>query len=341
MIAHIDMDAFYASVELRDNPRWRGKPVVVGYDGSRGVVAAASYEARKYGVFSAMPMAKAVRLCPGLVVAPPRFEVYSSISSGLRALYAEYTARVEPLALDECYLDLFEWESPGRIVAEIRSRIHSAFGLPASAGIGPNKYVAKVASGKAKPDGQLLIAAESVLEFLWPLPVSELWGVGPKTAERLRNHGLVFIEQVAASSVEDLTRIVGRSGADLHKLAWGRDDRPVETDFEAKSLSCEHTFERDCGDLEELGRVLKRQVTRLEERLGRLRMRAGLAVVKIRWPDFRTETRSVRLRSGSLWEASMSVLAERLRVVKQPVRLLGLGVGDLVSEDVPTQLELF
>ncbi len=341
MIAHIDMDAFYASVELRDNPRWRGKPLVVGYDGSRGVVAAASYAARKYGVFSAMPVAKAVRLCPDLVVAPPRFSVYSEISSGLRALYGEYTARVEPLALDECYLDLFQVQSPGKVIAEIRSRIRSTFGLPASAGIGPNKYVAKVASGKAKPDGQLLIAADSVLEFLWPLPVSELWGVGPKTAARLRDHGLVFIEQVAACAVEDLTRIVGRSGVDLHKMAWGQDDRPVETDFEAKSLSCEHTFDRDCDLLEELTRVMGRQATRLEERLKRLRMRAGLVVVKIRWPDFRTETRSARLRSGGMLEAGLTVLQERLRAVGQPVRLLGLGVADLVSEDVPVQLELF
>ncbi len=342
MIAHIDMDAFYASVELRDHPRWRGKPVVVGYDGSRGVVAAASYEARKYGIFSAMPVVRAVRLCPELVIAPPRFSVYSEISTGLRSLYAEYTARVEPLALDECYLDLSALESPGRVVAEIRSRIRSTFGLPASAGIGPNKYVAKVASGKAKPDGQLLISAESVLEFLWPLPVSELWGVGPKKAGRLRDHGLVFIEQVAASSVEDLTRIVGRSGADLHRMAWGQDDRPVETDFEAKSLSAEHTFDRDCSSLEELGEVMARQATRLLERLARLRMRAGLAVVKIRWPDFRTETRSVRLRGGgSLLDAGMSVLEERLQAVGEPVRLLGLGVADLMSEDVPVQLELF
>ena len=341
MIAHIDMDAFYASVELRDNPSWRGKPLVVGYDGSRGVVAAASYEARKYGVFSAMPIARAVRLCPELVVAAPRFEVYSEISSGLRALYAEYTTRVEPLALDECYLDLSALESPGRVVAEIRSRIRSTFGLPASAGIGPNKYVAKVASGKAKPDGQLLVAVENVLDFLWPLPVSELWGVGPKTASRLRDHGLVFIEQVANSSVEDMVRIVGRSGADLYRMAWGRDDRPVETEYEAKSLSCEHTFDRDCRSLDELSQVLAGQARRLEERLGRLKMRAGLLVVKIRWPDFRTETRSVRLRSESLWEAAVGVLEERLKATGQPVRLLGLGVGDLVGQDVPLQLELF
>lgn len=341
MIAHIDMDAFYASVELRDNPRWRGKPLVVGYDGSRGVVAAASYEARKYGVHSALPMARALRLCPELVVAPPRFSVYSEISTGLRALYAEYTSRVEPLALDECYLDLNHVDSPGRVIAEIRSRIRSTFGLPASAGIGPNKYVAKVASGKAKPDGQLLVAPEGVLEFLWPLPVSELWGVGPVTAGRLKNHGLVFIEQVAECTVEELTRIVGRSAADLHKMAWGQDDRPVETDFEAKSLSAEHTFDRDCSSLEELREVLQRQATRLEERLTRLRLRAGLAVLKIRWPDFRTETRSVRLRGNSLVEAGMSMLEERLKAVGEPVRLLGLGVGDLVSLDLPEQLELF
>lgn len=341
MIAHIDMDAFYASVELRDNPRWRGKPLVVGYDGSRGVVAAASYEARKYGVFSAMPVAKAVRLCPELVIAPPRFSVYSEISSGLRALYAEYTSRVEPLALDECYLDLNHVDSPGRVIAEIRSRIRSVFGLPASAGIGPNKYVAKVASGKAKPDGQLLIAPDSVLEFLWPLPVSELWGVGPVTAGRLKNHGLVFIEQVAACTVEELSRIVGRSAGDLLKMAWGKDGRSVETDFEAKSLSAEHTFDRDCSSLEELREVLSRQAHRLEERLARLRMRAGLAVLKIRWPDFRTETRSIRVRGGPLVDAGMAVLEERLRVVGEPVRLLGLGVADLVSLDLPEQLELF
>lgn len=342
MIAHIDMDAFYASVELRDNPRWRGKPVVVGYDGARGVVAAASYEARRYGVFSAMPMAKAVRLCPELVVAAPRFSVYSEISQGLRGLYAEYTSRIEPLALDEAYLDLNHLENPGRVVSEIRSRIRSAFGLPASAGIGPNKYVAKVASGKAKPDGQLLVAPEGVLPFLWPLPVSELWGVGPVSAGKLRNHGLVTIEQVAQSSLEDLTRIVGRSGADLYRMAWGQDDRPVETDFEAKSLSCEHTFERDCADPEELRQVLSRQAERLQSRLQRLKMRAGLVVVKIRWPDFKTETRSTRLRPGSpLLDAADKVLQDRLKAVAQPVRLLGMGVADLLSDELPLQLELF
>ncbi|MFN8611560.1 MAG: DNA polymerase IV [Vulcanimicrobiota bacterium] len=342
MIAHIDMDAFYASVELRDHPRWRGKPLVVGYDGPRGVVAAASYEARRYGVFSAMPVARALRLCPELVVAPPRFAVYTEISQGLRQLFGEYTSRVEPLALDEAYLDLNHLDNPGRVVSEIRSRVRTQFSLPASAGIGPNKYVAKVASGKAKPDGLLLVASESVLGFLWPLPVSELWGVGPVSAGKLRNHGLVTIEQVAQSSVEELTRIVGRSGGDLHRMAWGQDDRPVETDFEAKSLSCEHTFERDCDDLEELRSVLERQAARLKERLERQRLRAGLVVVKIRWPDFKTETRSLRLRPGAvLAEAALGVLRERLRLMGQPVRLLGMGVADLSSDDLPVQLELF
>lgn len=338
------MDAFYASVEIRDNPRWRGKPVVVGYDGSRGVVAAASYEARRYGIFSAMPMARALRACPDLIVAPPRFSVYSEISSALRALYEEYTARVEPLALDECYLDLSLLESPGKVVAEIRSRIRSSLGLPASAGIGPNKYVAKVASGRAKPDGQLLVTVESVLDFLWPLPVSELWGVGPVTAARLRDHGLVTIEQVAACSESDLIRIVGRSGADLHRLAWGRDDRPVETDFEAKSLSCEHTFEVDCGSLEALCEVLEGQSDRLSSRLERLRMLARLVVLKIRWPDFVSETRSLRLRSPSrtgFAAVASGCLHGRLLAVGKPVRLLGLGVADLVKKDAPVQLELW
>lgn len=342
MIAHIDMDAFYASVEMRDHPQWRTKPLVVGYAGPRGVVAAASYQARRYGIFSAMPISKALRQCPDLLVVAPRFSLYEEISQDLLRLYAEYTERVEPLALDEAYLDLSQYKVPGRIVSEIRSRIAKQLHLPASAGIGPNKYVAKVASGRAKPEGQLLVEQESVLSFLWPLPVAKLWGVGPITAAKLNQFGLFTIEQVAKSSVQELNSLLGRCAADLHRLAWGQDEREVEPEAIIKSLSCEHTFDYDCDEVEELARVLQAQADHLQQRLTSQKLRAGQVVLKVRWPDFKTETRTLKIAPGeALAWLALEHLQMRLRLKGQPVRLLGLAVSKFVSDDSPLQLELF
>lgn len=344
------MDAFYASVEVRDNPKLRGKPVVVAWSGPRSVVCAASYEARRFGIRSAMPLLGAQRKCPSLEVVTPRMEVYSEISQGLRRIYSAYTEKVEPLALDECYLDLTEASRdlgpPGNVMHRIRRQIREQFDLPASAGVGPNKYVAKVASGRAKPDGQIVVRPEEVCGFLWPLPVEKLWGVGPVTAERLRRQGLATIEQVAQQSPEQLGALLGKLGPELHELAWGRDSRPVETEWVAKSLSAEHTFDADEGDFERLCGVLRAQADRLQERLRKRNLLAQVVVLKLRWPNFRSETRTARLSRATdqaerLTEAATPVLRQRLEEQQQPVRLLGLAASDLKPGAAPEQLELF
>jgi DNA polymerase IV len=344
------MDAFYASVEVRDRPQLRGKPVAVAWGGQRSVVCAASYEARRFGIRSAMPLVRAQRKCPELVVVEPRMDVYAEISRGLRGIYQAYTERVEPLALDECYLELTDavpqMGPAGSLVMKIRREIRQQFGLPASAGVGPNKYVAKVASGAAKPDGQVVLRPDEVCGFLWPLSVDKLWGVGPVTAERLKRQGLVTIEQVAQQSPEQLHALLGKLGPELHELAWGRDNRPVETEWVAKSLSAEHTFGRDERDYGTLCEIIRGQAERLQERLRKRQLLAHAVVLKLRWPDFKSETRTVRLGKAtddgeSIAEAALPLLGQRLEEVGQAVRLIGLAVSDLSSAAAPQQLELF
>ena len=340
------MDAFYASVEARDHGEWRGKPLVVAYAGTRSVVAAASYEARRFGIYSAMPLAQAQRRCPELVVAPPRMSLYVEISKQLHAIYLEYCQKMEPLALDECFLEMDPHANVGQQMLDLRRRIRTELNLPASAGIGPNKFVAKVASTLAKPNGQMLVRPAEVCAFLWPLSVENLWGVGPVTAGRLHAQGWYRIEQIANEEPERLQMVLGKLGRDIHRLAWGQDDRPVETGWNAKTLSAEHTFERDQDDLGTLSEVLRHQAEELEKRLQRKGLLAQQVVVKLRWPDFHSETRSLRLPAArdsarDFFEPALAHLQVRLQEVGQPVRLLGLGVGDLISQSEPRQLELF
>ena len=343
-VAHIDMDAFYASVEQRDFPKWRGKPLVVAYPGPRSVVAAASYAARSFGVRSAMPLASALRRCPDLIVAPPRMSLYSEISQALRLIYGSFTQRIEPLALDECYLGL-DTLVPGKLVAEIRRRIRQQLDLPASAGIGPNKLVAKIGSGMAKPDGQKLIRPEQVLEFLWPLAIEKLWGVGPVTAEKLHQRGWHSIGDIAQADQDELCRIVGEKiGRDMWQLAWGKDERPLDGHQLAKSLSVEATFERDRGDLSQLLQELESQAQRLERRLRREGCEAGAVVLKLRWPDWKTESRTFRLSSPSLqWFHLVAAAGDYLsqNLAGRSLRLLGLGAIDLHYPHQPKQLQLF
>ena len=344
------MDAFYASVEVRDQPRLRGKPVAVAWAGARSVICAASYEARRFGIHSAMPLARALRSCPDLEVVTPRMELYAEISRGLREVYAEFTEAIEPLALDECYLDLTEsvprLGPPGTLVQRMRSEIRARFDLPASAGVGPNKYIAKIASGHCKPDGQRVVRPEEVCDFLWPLPVSRIWGVGPVTERRLRERGFHTIEDVAKEDPEQLRAWFGKFGTDLYELAWGRDRRPVETEWVAKSVSAERTFERNHDDPEILLETLRSQAQRVAERLRKRRLLARSAILKLRWPDFSSETRVARLAAATseaepLWRALESVLRARLIEKGEAVRLIGLGAGDLCDEAAPRQLELF
>src|SRR6188474_1270666 len=252
-ILHVDMDAFYASVEQRDNPGLRGKPVAVGgQPNRRGVVAAASYEARTFGVRSAMSMAQAVKLCPSLVIVAPDFSRYKAASSTIFGLYRDVTPLVEPLSLDEAYLDVTEnsWNEPlaTRVARRLKERIREATGLTASAGVAPNKFLAKIASGWKKPDGLTVIAPDRVEPFLHQLPVDALWGVGPVTARKLRERGIERLVDVRTQDPETLRGIVGHLADWLRELAAGVDDRPVVPNRETRSSGTETTFAEDLTD---------------------------------------------------------------------------------------------
>ncbi len=292
---HVDMDAFFASVEIKKRPELRGRPVVVG-GGHRGVVAAASYEARRYGVRSAMPMSRALRLCPRAVVLPPDRAAYTAASAQVMAILREVTPLVEPLSLDEAFLDVTgairARGRPGTIAAAIRARVSEQLGLTCSVGVAPTKFVAKLASARCKPDGMLVVPAASVLDFLHPLPVTALWGVGERTAQALHRLGIRTVGDLAETSLDTLRRAVGVAAAEhLSALACGVDPRPVHPDEVEKSITAETTLDTD---LTEETEVLH-HLLRLSEEVGtRVRARGFVARtvgIKIRYADFRTVTR--------------------------------------------------
>ena len=338
-ILHVDLDAFYASAEVLDNPGLRGRPVLVGGTGPRGVVAAASYEARRFGVHSAMPMVRARRLCPEAVVLPPRFEVYGAKSRAVHQIFAAFTPAIEPIALDEAFLDVTNavrlFGTGADIGGAIRGRVRAETGLTASVGVAPNKLLAKLASDDAKPDGMLVVEPGTELAFLHPHPVGRLWGVGPATLKRLERFGVTTIGDLAALPESTLVETLGRAhGHQLHELARGRDDRPVEPDRATKSIGQEETFPRDLADRE----TLRREVLRLAERAGsRLRDHgfAGRTVtIKVRFPDFRTITRSTTLPEPISASAEIARLALALLDKVDTaggVRLLGVTVSNLTQ----------
>jgi DNA polymerase-4 len=349
-ILHVDMDAFYASVEQRDRPELRGKPVIVGGSaGSRGVVCAASYEARKFGVHSAMPTSRAQRLCPGGVFLPPRMSHYAQVSRQIREVLFSYTPLVEPLSLDEAYLDVRGCETlfgpAPEIARQIKARISDEVGLIASVGVAPNKFLAKLAGDLSKPDGLLVISANQASDFLAPLPVSRLWGVGAKGEKRLNQLGIRTIGDMAATPARLLTEHFGETGEWVWNLAHGRDDRPVVPDREAKSVSTETTFARDIGDREVLRGWLHELVEQLGQRLRHQGIRARSIELKIRSSDFRTYTRSRSLDQPTdvtavIWKAAVELFEMRVPKTIFPVRLLGVGAARLVH-DAPAQGDLF
>jgi DNA polymerase IV len=336
MILHVDMDAFYASVEERDDPSLVGKPVIVGGSAEgRGVVAAANYEVRIFGVHSAMASARAKRLCPHAVFIKPRMNHYAEISQQIRTIFDEFTPLVEPLSLDEAFLDATGSESlfgsAANIGRQIKQRIRSKLGLIASVGVASNKFVAKIASDLNKPDGFLVVEPGEVQAFLDPLPVGRLWGVGKVTGQVFDRLSIRTISQLRQLTSESLSDLFGSSGEHYWRLAHGMDDRQVVPDREAKSISHETTFAEDIAD----GEVLQAWLTELAEQVARRLRRHALkgrtVELKVRFADFQTVTRSLTLPEPTnitqeLLHAGAALLATKLPQHHLPVRLLGFGV---------------
>jgi DNA polymerase IV len=348
-ILHADLDAFYASVEVLKDPALRGRPLLVGGTGGRGVVTSASYEARAFGCRNAMPMARARRLCPEAVAIPPDFAAYRRYSAEVMRIFQSVTPLVEPLALDEAFLDVRGARTLfGDAVATarlLRARVRTEVGLPLTVGVAGNKFLAKLASTRGKPDGLLVVPPGRALRFLHRLPVDALWGAGQATIEVLARYGLRTVGDVAATPRATLERALGpAAGAQLHDLAWARDDREVVPFEAAKSIGSEETF---AADIDDPGR-LAREVLRCCVRVGRRLREAGLAgrtvTLKLRFADFRTITRGRTLAvatdtDNELHEVAGELLA-RLQLGRVAVRLVGVTVSNLQPADAPTQLRL-
>ena len=349
-ILHVDMDAFYASVEERERPELAGRPVVVGGNPEgRGVVAAANYAAREYGVRSAMPAARARLLCPHGVFIRSRMTLYAEVSTEIRAIFERYTPLVEPLSLDEAFLDVGAskdlFGTGVDIARRIKREIHSELGLVASVGVAPNKFLAKLASDLEKPDGLVVVVSEGVQEFLDPLPVEKLWGVGAAAGERLHALGVHTIADLRTRPETALGEQFGKWGHRLFELAHGRDERPLTPEQEARSISHETTFEIDVTRGTALRDCLRGLTEQVGWRLRRRGLRAGTVEIKVRYADFRTVNRSAGLAAASastrvLWVSASRLLARQLVRRADPVRLLGMGVSRLTRERVE-QPDLF
>jgi DNA polymerase-4 len=353
-VLHVDIDAFYASVEVCERPELAGRPVVVAGGsnpaGERGVVLSASYQARAFGIRSAMPVVQARRLCPYAEFVPPRFARYAEVSRGVMALFREVTPLVEPLSLDEAFLDVGGsvrrlGMSPAGIGEWIRGQVYDAHRVSCSVGVAPSKFLAKLASRLAKPDGLLVVPADGVLEFLHPLPLSALWGVGTRTAQVLRRLGCATVADVAGTPLPTLRRAVGAASAQhLHELANGRDDRRVVPDLPEKSVGAEETFARDVADRAVLRRELLRLVERATAALRHRGLRGRTIVLKIRYIDFTTIRRSRTLTdptdSAHAVYAVVTELLDTHLPRGMPVRLLGVRVEQLLRDAAGEQLTL-
>lgn len=341
-ILHADLDAFYASVETIRNPELQGRPVIVGGTSNRGVVTSASYEARQFGVSSAMPTTRARRLCPEGIFISPDFEAYTEYSRRVRQVFDRFSPVVEPLSLDEAFLDLSGakrlWETPADVAAELRRQVKRDTGLTVSVGIAASKFVAKIASSKAKPDGLLLVDPEEVERFLGPLAVGDLWGVGARTTEVLRRLGLRTIGQVAKISPETLESALGSLGRHIGRLAWGRDDRPVVPDPERQSVSSERTFEKDLVETEAMLKELLRLSDRVASRLRSQGISGQTITLKVRLANFTTLTRSKTLPHEvdgaiGIFQVVAALMARQLRASEVGragrVRLLGVSLSRL------------
>ncbi|ADD44563.1 DNA polymerase IV [Stackebrandtia nassauensis] len=337
-ILHVDMDAFFASVEIARRPALRGKPVVVGGLGPRGVVSAASYEARPYGVNSAMPMAVARKRCPHAVFLHPDGREYSRVSKSVMAIFAEYTPLVEKLSVDEAFLDVGGsarlFGSARAIAAEIRTRVHAEHGITCTVGVAATKFIAKLASTQAKPDGLAVVPRDRILGFLHPLPITALWGVGEKTAAVLRRLGLETVADIAHATQRQLESAVGKaSSAHLYALANGLDPRSVETTRVDKSVSAEVTFDADVADADELRKTVLRLSRQVAARARKAAVTGRTVAVKIRYSDFTTLSRSRTLiEPTDLAKEVYTVAAELVTAnVTRPVRLIGVRLEGLAD----------
>ncbi len=343
-ILHVDLDAFFAAVEVREDPRLRGKPVIVGADPKggkgRGVVSAASYEARRFGVHSAMPISRAFRLCPRGVFLEPRHELYVEISGRFMAILERFSDLVEPLSIDEAFLDVTgsarAFGDGEAIARRIQREVRDEEELSVSIGVAPSKFVAKIASDLKKPGGLVVVKHDGVREFLDPLPLTRLFGAGPKTAARLERLGARTIGDVARLPVEHLVAALGEATArHFHELALGRDDRPVEPDREAKSLGHEHTFEIDVADRDEVRRTLLRLTDELAARLRRHGLAGRTITLKLRTSDFETLHRAETVAAPADTTEAIAPVARRLLskadVTKLPIRLVGVAVSQFCA----------
>ena len=345
-ILHLDMDAFFAAVELREDPSLRGKPLLIGHDGPRGVVATASYEARVYGCHSAQPMSVAKRQCPHALVLPVRMDLYKRASDAMFAVLDEFSPAVEPLSIDEAFLDLTGTDRlfgrPQDVARRLKDRIRSDLGLTASVGVAPNKFLAKLASDMDKPDGLTVIRPADVDRILPPLPVTKLWGIGKATAERLRNYGVRTVGDLCRKPEAWMREFFGSEADRYAALARGLDDRPVVPDSAAKSIGHEQTFEQDVADPAEIRRVMFEQVEQVGARLRRHGLRARGVSLKIRFGEFQTISRSTTLpqptdATAELWAAAEAVFDQW---PFQPVRLIGV-TAERLADGQGQQMDLF
>ncbi len=349
-IIHIDMDAFYASVEQRDHKEYRGRPLAVGYSEARGVVMTASYEARKFGVRSAMPSVTAKKKCPQLIFIPPHFEVYHAISQQVRAIFLEYTDLVEPLSLDEAFLDVTvnhkNIPSATIIAKEIRQRIYQETGLNASAGVSCNKFLAKIASDYKKPNGLFVILPEEAEEFVETLKIEQFFGVGKVTAKRMHEHGIFTGLDLKKRSETELVRLFGKAGHTFYKNARGIDLREVESNRITKSISAETTFMRDLDSLPVLSDELYPLAKEVMQRMNEESFFGRTITLKVKYADFKTITRSktfpYRITDFEMLWGTATEILRQIDLSQKSVRLLGLGVSNANSEPEKkyTQLEL-
>jgi len=352
-ILHVDMDAFYASVEQLDHPEYKGKPVIVGADPrggkGRGVVAACSYEARKFGVHSALPISRAWKLCPEGVYVRPRMERYVEVSRNVMEVFRRYTDLVEPLSIDEAFLDItgsIKLLGPAdQIASAIKKEIKETTGLNASVGLAPNKFLAKIASDLRKPNAFVVVTESEIETFLRDLPISRLWGVGPKTEQRLREMGFKTIGDIAAVTRESLVRSLGGLGEHLFQLSHGKDARGVEPNWEPKSVGTETTFNEDTADRELLLATILELSDHVAVRLRKDGYRARKVTLKLRYSDFETHTKQQSLKKAIVTGEEIAKVARGLFAsfpMKKRIRLIGVSAGELQGRDGdPQQLQLF